>query len=135
MALSRCVAVCAYLGLVAGCSSQPRGASVAPETTLLQDVNNLLRAVGTGGRLPARVNDLERQKAMFPRGYETVKAGNVVVLWGAAFQGEGQVGKDEVIVAYEKDVPASGGYVLFSAGTVKKLTADEFRAAPKATTR
>jgi hypothetical protein len=58
-----------------------------------------------------------------------VKSGDVVVLWGTTLQGEGDVGKDEIVVAYEKDVPTSGGFVLLSAGTVKKMTADEFKAA------
>jgi hypothetical protein len=47
-------------------------------------------------------------------------------------KGEGDAGKEEAVVAYEKTVPASGGYVLLSAGTVKQMTPDEFKAAPKA---
>jgi hypothetical protein len=37
-----------------------------------------------------------------------------------------------VVVAYQKGVPTDGGFVLLSAGTVKKMTADEFSTAPKA---
>jgi len=130
--LLRCLTTAAALGLLAGCSSKPSGAAVAPEVTLLQDVNDLLRAAGTSGRLPAQGADLDRHKNMFPRGHEAVKTGNVVVLWGAPFQGEGDVGKNEVVVAYEKNVPTEGGHVLLSAGSVKKMTAAEFNAAPKA---
>lgn len=130
--LLRCLATAAALGLLAGCSGRPSGAAVAPEVTLLQDVNDLLRAAGTSGRLPAKQADLDRHKNMFPRGYETVKAGSVVVYWGAPFQGEGDVGKNEAVVAYEKNVPTEGGHVLLSAGSVKKMTAAEFTAAPKA---
>lgn len=36
------------------------------------------------------------------------------------------------ILAYGKEVPESGGYVLLLDRTVKKMTAEEFRAAPKA---
>jgi hypothetical protein len=118
---------------LAGCSSKPTGAAVAPEVTLLHDVNDLLRAAGTSGRLPAKLADVDRNKNMFPRGYEAVKSGNVVVLWGAPTQGEGDVGKaNEMVVAYEKDVATQGGYVLLSAGSVRKMTAAEFSAAPKA---
>jgi hypothetical protein len=60
-----------------------------------------------------------------------VKSGEVVVLWGAALKGEGAVGQDEAVVAYEKGVPTDGGYVLLSAGTVQKMNAAEFAAAPK----
>jgi hypothetical protein len=69
---------------------------------------------------------------MFPRAYEAVKSGEVVILWGASLKGEGDVGRDEVVVAYVKSVPTDGGHVLLSAGTVKKMTAAEFAAAPKA---
>ena len=96
------------------------------------------QTVSTIGRLlfsvPRRkLADVERHKNNFPRGYDAVKAGNVVVLWGSPAQGEGDIGKkSEGVVAYEKQVPTEGGYVLFSAGSVKKLTAEEFAAAPKA---
>jgi hypothetical protein len=55
-----------------------------------------------------------------------------VVLWGTPLKGEGQTGKDEEVLAYQKEVPAQGGYVLLSAGTVKKMSASEFQSAPKA---
>src|SRR5262249_1364818 len=102
--------------------------------TLLQDVNDLLRAAsGPSGRMPTKLADLDRVKNNFPRGYEAVKSGNVVVLWGSPAQGEGDIGKtSEAVVAYEKQVPTEGGHVLLSAGSVKKMTADEFAKAPKA---
>ena len=39
---------------------------------------------------------------------------------------------NEAVVAYEKNAPTQGGYVLLSAGTVKKVSAAEFASAPKA---
>jgi hypothetical protein len=75
---------------------------------------------------------MDRYQSMYPRAYAAVKSGSVVVIWGAALKGEEQVGEDEAVVAYEKSVPTDGGYVLLSAGTVKKMTAAEFGAAPKA---
>jgi hypothetical protein len=132
MTLVRCVVIAACLGLLAGCSSQP-GAGAPPEFTLLQEVNDLLRAgAGAAGRAPAKLADLGRYQSMFPRAHEAVKSGAVVVLWGAPLKGEGESGKDEAVVAYEKAAPTDGGYVLLSAGTVKKLSAAEFAAAPKA---
>jgi hypothetical protein len=130
----RCLATAAALGMLAGCSSRPSGAAVPQEITLLQDVNDLLRAAsGPSGRMPAKLADVERVRNMFPRGYEAVKSGNVVVHWGSPAQGEGDIGKtSEAVVAYEKQVPTEGGYVLLSAGSVKKLTAEEFASTPKA---
>jgi hypothetical protein len=130
MTLVRRVVIAAGLGLLAGCSTQPGAES--PEYTELQEVNDLLRAgAGAAGRPAAGLADLAGYQSMFPRAYEAVQSGEVVVLWGAALAGEGEAGKGESVVAYEKGVPADGGYVLLSAGTVKKMTAAEFGAAPK----
>jgi len=132
--LLRFLTLAVALGLLTGCSSRPSGAAVPQEATLLQDVNDLLRAAsGPSGRMPTKLADLDRVKNNFPRGYEAVKSGNVVVLWGSPAQGEGDIGKtSEAVVAYEKQVPTEGGHVLLSAGSVKKMTADEFAKAPKA---
>ena len=127
----RCVVIAAGLGLLVGCSSQPKG-EATPGFTVLQDVNDLLQsAAGAAGKPPARLADVGRYQAMYQRGYDAVKSGEVVVLWGTPLKGEGEAGKDEVVLAYEKGVPTDGGYVLLSAGTVKKMTAAEFNAAPK----
>jgi hypothetical protein len=126
------VVVAAGLSALAGCSSRPRG-EVARQYTLLEDVSDLLHsAAATARRPPAKLADLDRFQSMYPRGYDAIKSGAVVVLWGTPLKGEGQAGKGETVVAYEKDVPTNGGYVLLSAGTVKKMTAAEFEAAPKA---
>ena len=121
----------ASLGLLAGCSSRSK-VTAAREFMVLQDVRELLHAAaGAAGRPAAGLADLERYKGMFPRGYEAVQSGAVAVLWGTPLKGEGEVGKDEAVVAHEKGVPTDGGYVLLSAGTVKKMTAAEFSTAPK----
>jgi hypothetical protein len=133
MTAVRLLVLAAELGLLAGCSSSNPGKDAPPEYGVLQEVNELLRAAaGAGKRPPARLADLDRYQATFPRAYEAVKSGNVVVLWGAGQKGESEAGKDESVLAYEKTVPTEGGYVLLSAGTVKKMTAAEFNAAPKA---
>jgi hypothetical protein len=131
MTLVRFALVAVCLCLVVGCSSRSKG-TAAGGFLLLQEVNDLLHAsAGATGRAPARLADLERHKGMFPRGYEAVLSGAVVVLWGTPLKGEGEVGKDEVVMAYQKAVPTEGGYVLLSAGTVKKMTAAELNSAPK----
>ena len=136
MTVFRCTgAALAALGLfVVGCSSRGPGGSgeTAPEYTVLQEVGELLRTAGASGRPPTKVSDLDRHKSMFPRGYEAVKSGSVVVLWSGPMKGEGEAGQNEAVLAYEKDVPTGGGFVLLSAGTVKRMTADEFKSAPKA---
>jgi hypothetical protein len=133
MTVLRCVVLVLGFGLLAGCSSRPMGEAPS-QFLVLQEVNDLLHtAGGEAERVPARLADIvPRFQSMYPRGYEAVKSGDVVVLWGAALKGEGDTGRDEAVVAYEKGVPTNGGYVLLSAGTVKKMTSTEFSAAPKA---
>jgi hypothetical protein len=118
-------------GLFAGCSSRPakEGDPVAND---FQELNELLHVPTPSGRPPAKLADLDRHRTMFPKAYNAVKSGDVVVLWGTPTKGEGDVGKDEVVVAYQKNVPTEGGYVLMSAGTVTKMSAAEFASAPKA---
>lgn len=129
--LAAALAACCLV-LPAGCTKRPPASEAMASVTLLQDVNELLRAAsGATGRPVAGVADLKRHADLFNRGYDAVKSGDVVVLWGTKIQGEGEVGKNEVVIAYEKNTPTSGGHVLLSAGTIKHMTADEFKAAPK----
>src|SRR5262249_43833827 len=98
----------------------------------LQDVDGLLRAGGGGSRVPARLGQLERRQGLFPRGYAAVKSGEGVVLWGAALAGEGGGGRGGAGGGCGEKGPGRGGFVLLSAGTVKKMTPAEFNAAPRA---
>jgi hypothetical protein len=100
-------------------------------------VADLLRA-GTqpNGRGPASLTALAKFQSVYYRGYQAIKSGEVVVLWGYGVKGEGEVAKGGgEVIAYEKDTPANGGYVLLSSGEVKQMSAAEFAAAPKAAKR
>jgi hypothetical protein len=127
----RFVVVVFCLCLLAGCSSRSKGKAPGGQL-VLQEVNDLLHAAsGATGRPAAALTDLNQYQGMFPRGYAAVQSGAVTVFWGTPLKGEGEVGKDEVVVAFQKGVPTEGGFVLLSAGTVKKMTAAEFGTAPK----
>jgi hypothetical protein len=132
---TRSVAVAVTCFTLVGCSSKSGGdiGDVKGAPVSLTELADLLHAGGTNGRPPTQLSDLDRRKSMFPRGYEAVKNGDVVVLWGTPPKGEGEIekGGSEDVVAYEKVVPTEGGYVLYSGGTIKKMTAAEFAAAPK----
>jgi hypothetical protein len=62
-------------------------------------------------------------------GYAALRDGSCVMLWGGSLPGASAAA---TVLAYEKDVPTAGGQVLFQDGTVRAVTADEFKAAPKA---
>lgn len=91
----------------------------------------LILLSGEKGRGYANTAELAHYEHGHPLGYQAVKAGEIVVVPGATMPGEGDKGGTTAIVAYEKDVPTQGGHVLLNNGTVKRMTADEFRTAPK----
>jgi hypothetical protein len=60
-----------------------------------------------------------------------LKDGRYVFIWNVGLLD--MDGAGDTILAYEKDVPTKGGPVLYGDTTVKNLTAEEFKAAKKAT--
>jgi hypothetical protein len=131
MNVRKYLAVVLCFGLFVGCTSR-RARQADPGTTELEELSELFHAsAGATGHAPTKLADLERFHKTFPKAYDSVKSGDVVVLWGTPIKGEGDVGKGEVVLAYEKNVPTEGGYVLMSAGTVKKMSAADFASAPK----
>jgi hypothetical protein len=135
MGSSRIFGAVVAVSIVAGCSShRAEVGDAAGAPVSLVELNDLLHIGAGNGRPATKLSDLDREKGKFPRGYEAAKNGDVVVLWAAKPKGEGEIekGADQDIVAYEKNVPTEGGYVLFSGGTIKKMTPSEFNAAPKA---
>ena len=57
------------------------------------------------------------------------KAGQFAVQWGVSLS---NAPDKKAILAYPKDAAGQGGYVVFVDGTLRKLSASEFAAAPKA---
>jgi hypothetical protein len=132
MTLHKHVLFALCVGLLAGCSSGG-GNAINQEMTDLQELNQLLRAAAKrAGHPPARLADLDRFQAKYQEVYDSVKSGNLVVLWGTPIVTDKDVGKPEMVLAYGKDVPTGGGYVLTSGGKVTQMSAAEFASAPKA---
>jgi len=81
---------------------------------------------------PATVADLSPMESMSPTGLNAIKSGAVVVRLGAELpdvnEGPPSGSSDEVL-AYEKEVPTSGGQVLMLNRTIKTMTAEEFKSA------
>lgn len=118
-----------------GCSSNSSSDSSSGGFTpsdALQEVGNMLRDYqATNGQPAGRVADLVTYENLYAIGFQALKAGDVVVIWGSPMAGEGG-GSGETVVAYEKTVPESGGAVLLENGTLKSMSASEFASAPKA---
>jgi hypothetical protein len=123
----------AVLALAAGCESSGGGGFEASpdngDRYALTEVGEILRNRMLDTTQPPRSqDDIGRYENAGPTGFGRVKKGEIVVLWGT----NPKDGASDQILAYEKKTPLAGGFVLMQDGlTVKKLTPDEFRAAPK----
>jgi hypothetical protein len=123
------------LALPSGCGSGSQGLSPAEAQEdsrrgMMREIGEMLTLYkASNNKAPASVADVAKYEVGFQIGYLRLKDGTAVVLWGAPLQ----EGAADTIIAYEKVAPETGGYVLMQDGTtVKKLTAEEFKAAPKA---
>jgi hypothetical protein len=122
----------ALAGLAGGCREAAAPNPVRPTTpeTELRDLGEMFQLFAQENRRPPKnLADLGTISPEPPPGYLAAEEGRIVVLWGGAFTtGAGK----SAVMAYEKDAPNRGGFVLLQDGTVKQMNAAEFQAAPKA---
>jgi hypothetical protein len=121
---------------IAGCGDRGPMTPEQLDVAKLNDVAEILRVFQISkGRPPQSIKELSDPRFSNLQGYEAIRSGQVVVLWGATLPetGEEPTGatSDEVL-AYLNPVPDSGGPVLMRDRRVRTLTAEEFRASPKA---
>lgn len=119
--------------MMLGCGGQMGGVGpgMDPQEAVVKELGDLLRC---GNVAPRRLDDLKSFESNFPVPYRALKMGEIVVLWGIPMLGEGDAAtKEGKLVAYEKDAPKAGGWILMTNGTVKKVTAEEYAAFHKAT--
>ncbi|HEY1380132.1 MAG TPA: hypothetical protein VGF55_25235 [Gemmataceae bacterium] len=117
----------------AGCGDPARQSVPADKVARVQldDVYGLYKAhVERFKRPPAKLAQVEPWEPAYANGYAAANEGQVVVRWGAPLTPA--AGAAPAVLAYVKDAPEQGGFVLLQDGTVKRLSAAEFRAAPKA---
>ncbi len=124
--------------LAAGCGGASR--PITPENPIegivLEQVAEAYRSycLFQGGP-PSQLADLEKLKKANPAGIDALKKGDITLFWGAKLPDTGEepgsVAAPEIL-AYQKQVPEQGGYVLQLDRRIRKVTAEEFKAAPKA---
>jgi hypothetical protein len=78
---------------------------------------------------PSQLSDLAKKEyeVVYPAPMTALKQGKYVAVWNVS-------GKDSgTVLAYEKDAPTNGGAVLMADGSIKTMSAAEFKtAAPQA---
>jgi hypothetical protein len=137
--MNRTTALALLALTLAGCSSDapsPSDQQGPPKDLMLVQVGGLVSsAASENRRAPQSLAEVAKFESTYPLGYAAVKSGDVVVIWGASVAAEGDVAAGRAgtnVIAYEKQTPTEGGLVLLENGNVKKMSADEFKAAPKA---
>jgi hypothetical protein len=120
------------LAALAGCGGGDSSPSQPPGVEdHLKELGQTLKSLAeTNQKPPAKPAELDSIEPMLPTSYVPIRNGDIVYFWGATYSTGGNSGT--TVVAHEKNAPSSGGFVLMQDGTVKKLSAAEFQAAPKA---
>ena len=124
-----CVWMAIGLCLYVGCDSVPSDQEVrGGNQDALEELSATLKMMaGDKKQPPQKMAQFKEIEPELPIAAPLIKEGDIIYIWGAAYE----AGSNKVI-AYEKTVTTDGGSVLLQDGTVKKMTADEFKAAPKA---
>lgn len=130
------LAMTAANGGCGGSGGPPPAAPDAQQRLALNDVGELLRMYQVRTKkAPKAQKDVESMEMAAPTGMNAIRDKKVVVQWGATLPDLGEepssTNSDQVL-AYEAKAPVEGGLVLTLDRQVKSLTADEFKAAPKA---
>jgi hypothetical protein len=121
--------------MVAGCGSEPDNTPIPADEQGLKEFAAVYRDFSRKNkRGPKNFKELERKGQGYPNAMQMLKSGELVVQWGAPLSPDGAT--SDAILAHFKSVPEQGGSVLMQDGnTIKRMTADEFKAAPKAVGR
>ncbi len=121
----------------AGCGDSSSGPPTIErgEEIRLEQVGEVLRNYQLAkGKPPKSIKEL-RSAPGDSGGSDLVITGDVVVNWGVPLpdtKEEGGGSPNEEVLAYGKDVPTKGGPVLLLNRAVRRMTAEEFKAAPQA---
>ncbi|MDG3006919.1 hypothetical protein [Paludisphaera mucosa] len=131
----RCLALLFASAIVAGCGDPASGPPTADksEEMNLEQVAEMLREFQlNNGKPPKNLKELKANPGGALGGVELVASGAVVVPFGVTLpdtKEEPGGSPNEEVLAYGKDVPTQGGAVLLLNRTVRRMTADEFKAA------
>jgi hypothetical protein len=117
------------LGLGAGCGKkdvQPEGRS--PRLLRLEQIFRMAQMRKKGNQPPATsLQDFAPSAPSYPLAVQALESGECVFVWSA--YAAPPASPAMTVLAYEKEVPSQGGYVVTLDGKVKAMSAEEFRAA------
>jgi len=134
-AIARSAVVAALVLMAAvGCSGGAAVQDKAAGPTAadgLANLRDLFRQAAAGkATLPKSAAEFAAVEPFYPVAGPFVLSGEIACAWGAGLKS----GPDSAarLLAWEKAAPTDGGWAMFQDGTIRKVTADEFKAATKA---
>jgi hypothetical protein len=114
---------------IKGEESQP---SAALRTNWLKQIGLAYHnCLSNTNKPPAKLEDLAPYYENDAKITDALKKGQFVFIYNSSIKNM-PAGTAKTILAYEKDVPSSGGLVLMADASVRSMTADEFKKVPKA---
>lgn len=122
------------IGLLPACGSNPANDPDATGRQELEDIGQAYRQyLHEKKRAPSGPRDLRSYEPGFATLSQALQSGQYVVVWKAnpALTPDAK----GTVLAYHKSVPEQGGLVLMLDGQVHRLSAEEFKAAPRASAR
>lgn len=122
------LAVVVMLALAAGFVQAQVGADRVTANTLKQLGLAYHNHCDATGKPPTKADDLAPYLDNNKKLLDTLKSGQIVFIYGVGIL-DMKAGTSNSVLAYEKDIATKGGQVLMGDGSVKKLTADEFKKA------
>jgi hypothetical protein len=124
------VLVLMLCGGVCGCGPSINVSDPTGKDKLAEVADMLQTVQREKAKPPARREELERVEPLMPQAGPDLRSGDIVYFWGAGLATGGNA--SSTVLAHEKKVSTEGGWVLMQDGTIKQMSADEFRSAPKA---
>ena len=127
------VYACLLTTLGPGCGPRVVNSTEVYNQATLEEVSDLYRSASSARKKPPEsIIDLARNRDLFMNGYKALEQGEIIAYWGVALTPGVEGSTPEEVLAYKADVPTKGGPVLLKDGTVKTMTAEEFKTAKKA---
>ncbi len=109
----------------AGCGSDRPSSTESRAHADLREIHEIYALfIKQHQKPPTQMSDLTQRQyeGVYPATIQRMQQGKYVIVWGVTEQ------DSRTLLAYEKDAPTQGGGVLMADGTVKDVTADEFKA-------
>lgn len=115
------------LAALAGCSSSNRTSFDPTGKHKMAEIGQMLITLKeSNSPPPSSLDDFGRVEPMVPLSAAELRSGEIVFFWGKGLSSATKV------LAHEKKAATEGGWVLMTDGSVKQMSADEFKSAPKA---